>query len=135
MLDVACYCTQSRRLSQSLTEAYNRALKPTGLSVAQFSLLRMLSRLESPTIGAVAEATGLDRTTLGRNFTVMQHSGWVVVEAGEDGRTRVAAPTKAGRVALTQAVPLWEEAQAEVEAKLPGYLREALKEASELLAA
>lgn len=135
MFDVACYCTQSRRLSRSLTEAYDRALRPTGLTVAQFSLLRTLGRLETPTIGAISEATGLDRTTLGRNLAVMQRSGWVAVGPGEDGRTRLARPTKAGRAALVQAVPIWEQAQAETEAKLPEHVREALKEATELLAA
>lgn len=135
MLDVACYCTHSRRLSRSLTAAYDRALSPTGLTLAQYSLLRMLSRLGTPTIGAVSEATGLDRTTLGRNLAVMQSSGWIAIEPGEDGRTRVAMPTEVGRAKLAQALPIWEQAQAEVEAKLPARLREALKEASELLTA
>lgn len=49
MIDVDCYCTQSRRLSRSLTEAYDRALRATGLTAAQFSLLRTMSRVDTPT--------------------------------------------------------------------------------------
>lgn len=135
MLDVACYCTQSRRLSRSLTEVYDKALESTGLRVAQYSLLRILDRLEAPTISQLSAATGLDRTTLGRNLAIMRRGGWVGVEPGTDGRTRVVSPTKAGQAALRQAKPIWERTQAEVEQKLPAHIRDALKEASELLAA
>lgn len=133
MLDVPCYCTKSRRLSRSLTEIYDRALEPTGLTIAQFSLLRMVTRLGAPTISEVAEATGLDRTTLGRNLAVMQRSGWIALSRGEDGRTRVASTTEDGRAVLGQAVPIWGRTQAAVEERLPPHLLAALEEASQLL--
>lgn len=133
MLDVACYCTQSRRIARALTDAYDRALAPSGLKVTQFSLLRMVGRLESPTIGALAEATGLDRSTLGRNLKVLQKDGWTAVSSGDDERTRVVTLTKAGRLAVQRAVPLWERAQADIGSKLPPALRAALATAPSLL--
>lgn len=134
MFDVACYCTQSRRLSRALTDTYNTALKPVGLTVAQFSLLRIISRLDAPTIGRVADATGIDRTTLGRNLSVLQRHGWVAVAPGEDGRTRLVALTAEGRDVIARAVPLWEQTQDEVESRLPARLRDALEQAAQLLA-
>ncbi len=125
MLDVACYCTQSRRMARVLTDAYDRALAPSGLTVAQFSLLRMVMRLETPTIGGLAEATGLDRSTLGRNLKVLQRDGWVGLNAGADERTRVVALTSAGRLAVDVALPLWERIQTEIESKLPLSIRKA----------
>ncbi|HXR55368.1 MAG TPA: MarR family winged helix-turn-helix transcriptional regulator [Casimicrobiaceae bacterium] len=133
MLDVACYCTQSRRIARALTDAYDDALAPSGLKVTQFSLLRMVARLETPTIGAVSEAAGLDRSTLGRNLMVMRKDGWVTLSAGVDERTRVVTLTKAGRSAVQRALPLWEGAQAEIKAKLPRAIRDALAAAPALL--
>lgn len=133
MLEVACYCTQSRRIARALTDAYDQALAPSGLKVTQFSLLRMVARLQSPTISALAEATGLDRSTLGRNLRVLQKDGWAALSAGDDERTRVVSLTKAGDLAVRRAVPLWEGAQAKIRAKLPPTLRKALASAPVLL--
>ena len=129
MLDVACYCTQSRRIARALTDAYDQALAPSGLKVTQFSLLRMVSRLQAPTISALAEATGLDRSTLGRNLRVLQKDGWAALSAGDDERTRVVSLTKAGVLAVQRAVPLWDCVQAEMREKLPPALRKALASA------
>lgn len=133
MLDVACYCTQSRRIARALTDTYDQALAPSGLKVTQFSLLRMVARLGSPTIGALAGATGLDRSTLGRNLRVLQKDGWAALSTGDDERTRVITLTKAGTLAVQRALPLWEDAQAEVRAKLPPALLAALTSAAPLL--
>jgi DNA-binding MarR family transcriptional regulator len=133
MFDVACYCTQSRRIARALTDAYDQALAPSGLKVTQFSVLRMVARLESPTISALAEATGLDRSTLGRNLKVLQKDGWASLSAGDDERTRVVSLTKAGNLAVQRAVPMWARAQAELRAKLPPALLKALASAPVLL--
>lgn len=130
MLEVACYCTQSRRIARALTESYDQALAPSGLKVTQFSLMRMVSRLDAPTISALAEATGLDRSTLGRNLRVLQKDGWASLSAGTDERTRLVTLTKAGQLALLRAVPLWDAAQAQVRATYPPALLQALASAS-----
>jgi DNA-binding MarR family transcriptional regulator len=133
MLDVACYCTQARRVARLITEAYDRALAPSGLKVTQFSLLRMVGRLETPTIGALADASGLDRSTLGRNLKILQTDGWIALNLGEDERTRIVILTKAGRLAVESALPLWEATQSEMKAKLPEPLRIALASGVQIL--
>jgi len=40
-----CYCTKFRRASNALTRIYDAALRPVGLRITQFSLLRSLARL------------------------------------------------------------------------------------------
>jgi DNA-binding MarR family transcriptional regulator len=133
MLDVTCYCTQARRLARQLTDLYDQALAPTGLKVTQFSVMRMIARVEVPTIGALADATGLDRSTLGRNLKVMQKDGWVALGPGDDERTRLVSLTKAGRIALESAMPLWQAAQESIEAVLPARVRAAMATGSALL--
>jgi DNA-binding MarR family transcriptional regulator len=62
----------------------------------------------------LAKKLGTDRTTLTRNLVVVERDGLVTVRTGDDPRSRLVALTKAGRVALDHAAPLWGEAQAEL---------------------
>lgn len=111
MLDVTCFCTRTRRAARALTESYDAALAPSGLTAPQFALMRAIGRLGRPTIGALAEATGLDRSTLGRNLRVLERSGLVAIDPGRDERTRVVGITGAGRAAVAAALPLWADLQ------------------------
>ena len=62
---------------------------------------------------------GLDRSTLGRNLRLLESSGHVVIDQGEDGRTRVVQLTSDAKSALRIAKPLWERVQRNVSAVLP----------------
>ncbi len=116
MLEVACHCTNIRRAARSLTDHYDAALAPAGLGVAQFSLLRAIGRLARPSISQLARATGLDRSTLGRNLRVLSRAGHVRLGAGRDERTRIVEITPGGAAAVAAARPHWERAQAAIAA-------------------
>ena len=98
----------ARRAAGRLTAFYDEALAPAGLRVTQFSLMRAVMRLERPTISGLAEATGLDRSTLGRNLRVLQRQGLLRLGPGKDERTRVVAMTDAGRMVMDAATPHWQ---------------------------
>jgi DNA-binding MarR family transcriptional regulator len=78
----------------------------------------------------------MDRTTLARNLKPLQRQGLVQVEVGDDQgdrRVRIVRLTEKGREALRQALPLWEEAQAQVVGALgEERLRHALQEVAAL---
>src|SRR5580692_4033045 len=68
-----CTCSQLRRAGRQVTQLYDRALEPAGLTIGQFGLLAYLSTAgaENPggiAIGALADARGMDPTTLTRNL-------------------------------------------------------------------
>ena len=111
MLPTHCLCTKLRRASRGVTRLYDDALAPVGLNAAQFSLLRNLRRLGQPSITTLAEAMGLDRSTLGRNLRVVQGMGLVALGEGSDQRSRQVALSEAGLRVLEQGAPLWEQAQ------------------------
>lgn len=115
----ACYCTQARRTALALTDLYDAALAPSGLKVTQFALLRLIRRLDGPSLTLLARAMGLDRSTLGRNLRVLERRGLVDLAAGHDARARSVALTAAGRAALLEADPEWDAVQARIEAALP----------------
>ena len=63
----------------------------------------------------LAEALGLDRTTLTRNMRALVDRGLIAVVDGEDRRTRLVALTARGKRSLSEALGLWKQAQATVE--------------------
>jgi DNA-binding MarR family transcriptional regulator len=107
-----CLCLASRRAARALTRAYDRRLRSEGIRATQLSVLVMLA-LRGPTrIGALADALGLERTTLTRNLALLEKRKWVKIRPGEDSRARIAQLTAIGRRKAEVAVPAWREAQA-----------------------
>lgn len=115
---VACYAANVRRAALALTSLYDEALARHGLKITQFGLLHAVRRHGRPNLTALAEATGLDRSTLGRNLRLLEGLGLVALSAGEDHRDRVAEVTDAGRERLREAGAAWREAQGAVERAL-----------------
>ncbi|MNT42506.1 transcriptional regulator SlyA [compost metagenome] len=74
-------------------------------------MLKNLSWLDQPSITSLAEAMGLDRSTLGRNLKVLEGKGLVELEEGEDQRNRLVSLTPAGRASLDEAKLAWEQVQ------------------------
>jgi DNA-binding MarR family transcriptional regulator len=104
--------------SRQLTARYDLALKPSSLSVAQFTLLRRLDRLGQAAVTTLAAALYLERSTAGRNMRVLEKHGLVQRRVGEDQRERIFELTPLGRDALAEAVPLWRAAQKQLESDM-----------------
>lgn len=121
-----CLCTRLRRATRGVTRIYDDALRDVGLNVAQFSLLRNLQRLDQPSISMLAEAMGLDRSTMGRNLKLLQADGLIALSGGEDQRSRVAQLSAQGEARLAEAIGPWKEAQRQLSLYLGAEKREAL---------
>jgi DNA-binding MarR family transcriptional regulator len=60
----------------------------------------------------LADALGLERTTLSRNLDVVAAQGWVKIGVGsDDARSRIVAVARDGRRAVAAALPAWRDAQ------------------------
>jgi DNA-binding MarR family transcriptional regulator len=118
MDDVACYCTNFRRAALALTSLYDEALARHRLRVTQFSLLRAVGRRGPVNLTALSGATGLDRSTLGRNLRVLARAGLVSLSPGDDHRDRVVALTRRGLTRVEAASRTWEGLQESVAARL-----------------
>lgn len=107
-----CVSTAVRRADRALTRIYDDALRPTGLVTTQFSLLSIIARAPGPrTLGDLAEAQVMDRTTLTRNLVPLVREGLVLITPGNDRRTRVISLTALGESIRDKARPRWQEAQ------------------------
>ncbi len=113
LADVAtvCACLNTRRAARAVTQQYDELLRPAGIRATQFSLLAPAAVLGPVNLTALADAVGMDRTTLTRNLSLLEREGLVRVEAGSDLRTREVSVTPKGRKTLDRAIPLWERAQ------------------------
>jgi DNA-binding MarR family transcriptional regulator len=108
---VTCLCANVRRAALALTSVYDEALAAHGLKVTQFSLLCAVERHGEANLTELAGATGLDRSTLGRNLRVLAEAGLVSLSPGEDQRDRVVALTARGRTRVRAAARAWAAVQ------------------------
>lgn len=109
-----CTCFQLRRATRRVTQRYDHHLAAAGLSLNAYSILRRAG--EPRPLGELADALGMDRTTLSRNLKPLLDAGLLSSVPGEDSRQRQVHITAAGKRCLQKAFPLWEQAQREVEA-------------------
>ncbi|MEP0926026.1 MarR family winged helix-turn-helix transcriptional regulator [Leptolyngbya sp. NM1-A1] len=107
-----------RRASRIVTQVYDSALRPVGLGVNQFMLLAAVHLMESVAITHLAQELFTDQTTLTRNLKLLEKRGLVAINSGEDRRVKLVSLTAEGQLILTQAIPLWEQAQATVKEHL-----------------
>jgi DNA-binding MarR family transcriptional regulator len=114
----ACFCTSLRAATRRLASAYDAALAPVGLNIAQFSLLRRIARLQPVSLTQLGEAAELERSTVGRNVRVLARDGFVALDRGEDQREAVVSLTRQGQKMLDRAAPLWEACQRQIEARV-----------------
>ncbi|MCF7751091.1 MarR family winged helix-turn-helix transcriptional regulator [Bacillus subtilis subsp. subtilis] len=109
-----CTCFRLRRASRQLSQLYDSHLAPLGLSLNAYSILRRAPQPRQ--LGDLADALGMDRTTLTRNLKPLLQAGWLDQQRGDDARQRLIVITPAGKAVLRRARPLWQRAQDQVEA-------------------
>ena len=115
---LACSCFAARRTARAITQHYERHLKPSGLTVTQFTLLAMLSFAGPQPLSRFAGQLGLERTTLTRNLRPLLSRKWVTESATGDRRVRSLAITRQGVAAARAALPRWREAQRSIARRL-----------------
>src|SRR6202011_5375150 len=107
-----CSCAALRQAAGRVTRLYDDALAPTGLGVNQYSILARLGRVGPSTIQDLARLLVMDRSTLGHLLRPLAKRGLVRLRVSDqDGRSRVAALTPAGRALVAKGRPLWARAQ------------------------
>lgn len=107
-----------RRAARAVGRLYDDALAPLGIKGTQFSLMNAALLMDQPSIGQLADALVMDRTTLSRNLRPLQQAGLLEIRHGEDRRSRQVKLTAAGRSLLGDALPVWERTHAALVSRL-----------------
>jgi DNA-binding MarR family transcriptional regulator len=108
-----CGCANLRRAARVITRLYDVALRPSGLGVAQFTLLQALNTAPGMSQKQLASLLEIDSTTLTRTLEPLRRAGWLRSTAGDDRREVHLALTAAGKRAYRRALPYWERMQDE----------------------
>jgi len=121
---LGCTCLLMRRAARLVTQAYDHAIQPTGLTANQFGVLAYLYgamqvRSAPNSIGAIADWLGMDPSTLNRNLKPLVAKGLVTNTADPaDGRVRIVRITDSGERIVRKAIPRWRSAQTQIEKAL-----------------
>jgi DNA-binding MarR family transcriptional regulator len=125
-MDEQCFCTTLRNATRRVTAMYDEALRPLGVGIAQFGLLRKVERSEPVALTDLGQLAELDRSTVGRNVRVLERMNLVVLQSSEkDQRETVVLLSAQGRKTLQEGGRLWRAAQRGMKARLGGVAAEA----------
>ena len=130
-----CLCLHVQRAARALARHFDEALRPVGLTNGQFSLLMALNRPQPPAIKPVAQLLAMDRTTLTAALKPLERHGLVSIDSDPaDRRSRLLALTEKGHRVLSEALPIWTSAHAELDARLGADVMEDLRSGLRMLA-
>ena len=131
----ACAGWNSRLAARRITQFLDREVAGTGFTVAQLGLMAQVAAADDDTLGALAQRTGLDQSTLSRNLRVLENQNLVEITVAErDHRRRAVWLTETGARRLEAAIPVWRKAQAKLARLLsPGLPRRLAEEAETLV--
>jgi DNA-binding MarR family transcriptional regulator len=105
-----CICVNLRRVTRIVTRCYDEAYAEAGIRSTQTAVLSILMLNGEIPMGALAKELAMDKSTLSRNFKLLEARG-LVSRANIDGRTVGANITAAGEEALEAVSDLWKGVQ------------------------
>jgi DNA-binding MarR family transcriptional regulator len=101
-----------RRATRGIGQLYDGVIGQAGINAAQYNLLHMISRLDTPTQSELAGEMVMDLSALGHTLKPLIRDGYVASRRDkEDARKRRITLTKAGAAKLHEAEVFWKQAQ------------------------
>lgn len=113
-----CTNFRLRRLMRQVARHYDAEVAKSGLKTTQYSLLSNVLHLGPVRPVDLAQAMGIEASTLTRNLKPMVAAGWLTQSEGPDARSRLIALTSEGRKKRTEAQRHWRIAQEKFNEKL-----------------
>lgn len=109
-----CALFDIQRASRVVAGLYNAHLRDSGLTIAQFSLLRNIAALQPVGIVRLAGALAMERTSVTRLLEPLIDEALARASAGEDRRVRNIEVTATGMARIRAAGKGWRAAQREL---------------------
>ena len=131
-----CAGWNARLAARRITQFLEREMAGSGLGlgVAQLGLMAQIAAASDDTLGALAERTGLDQSTLSRNLRTLEAEGLIEIAAVEaDLRRRAVWLTETGARRLEAAIPAWRKAHAKLARRLSPELARRLADETDTL--
>jgi DNA-binding MarR family transcriptional regulator len=106
-----CIAFRVRALNRVITNLYDAALEPFGITVNQATMLIMLSFVGEAGPGRIGKVLIMEKSTVSRNLDRMKKQGWVETSGVDGGKEQVVSVTAKGRKLLAAFQPAWQKAQ------------------------
>ncbi|MCB9989753.1 MAG: MarR family transcriptional regulator [Rhodospirillales bacterium] len=107
-----CAVTNLRKLSRHVTNGFNEKIKHLGLKTTQICVIQAIGQNQGQPMSFYADELCMDLSTLTRSLHTLEKAGLIRLEPGHR-REKLAYLTDAGAEKITEAYPLWQEAQKE----------------------
>lgn len=126
-----CAGCNTRLAARRITQFLDREI---GQSIAQLGLMAQIAVTSDDTLGALAQRSGLDQSTLSRNLRKLENDGLIEIAVVEtDLRRRTVWLTETGARRLEAAIPLWRKAHEKLARRLSPDLARRLADATDSL--
>lgn len=112
-----CNCLNLRWVTSSTVALYDKYLRPIGITVQQYTILRHISDLSPITVTDLAVILQFERSTISRNIKVLTDRQ-LVTYTNPKGRGKQLELTTMGKDILSAANIEWDKAQKEFADKL-----------------
>jgi len=114
-----CYCKNLRDFTRKMTAIYDAELAAYDINITQYSLLRLIVNNNPVSLTQLGDIAELDRSTVGRNVTVMVRQGWLKVDRDDmDKRQQQVFITPEGETLVREAFPAWQKCQQIIEERI-----------------
>ncbi|WP_290847963.1 MarR family winged helix-turn-helix transcriptional regulator [Henriciella sp.] len=111
-----------------MTQIYEAALASSGMTVGQFGLLARIIKQPGVSLGALANAAGMDQSSLSRTIRLIEKAGYTEFgPAPDDARVKALFPTPSGITAFELAAAQWRQAHEDVGQRLTPEFQETLR--------
>ena len=106
-----CACFDLRKATRAVSRLYDDCLRPLGLNITQYSLLRVIESEPQISVSTLGRYMVMDRTSVTRALAPLERDRLIRSRVGSDKRKRIVSLTKKGTKLIADAKPRWDEAQ------------------------
>ncbi|MFH1021326.1 MAG: MarR family winged helix-turn-helix transcriptional regulator [Pseudomonadota bacterium] len=108
-----CIAVRIRLLNRIVTNIYDTAMRPYGISLNQASILTIITVNDGAGYGDICKILYMEKSTVSRTIERMKKNGWIETMSGKDNGVTVVNITLAGERILEKAYLAWAQAQEE----------------------
>lgn len=106
-----CACFDLRKATRAVSRLYDDCLRPLGLNITQYSLLRVIESEPQISVSALGRYMVMDRTSVTRALAPLERDRLIRSRVGSDKRKRIVSLTNKGTKLIADAKPRWRQAQ------------------------
>jgi DNA-binding MarR family transcriptional regulator len=106
-----CACFDLRKATRAVSRLYDDCLRPLGLNITQYSLLRVIESEPQISVSILGRYMVMDRTSVTRALAPLERDRLIRSRVGSDKRKRIVSLTKKGTKLIADAKSHWDEAQ------------------------